>query len=677
MDVQFYRGNNSLPEIDNDGLYFTRDGKLFSGYSQKYIGENLGINNTNDAYGCYWKSIDFTNKKITLSSTQPVGSDDKYNSSYGIAVNVPSDWAVNDRISIVNDDRYDVCCTIESISGNTITVSSLPFTSLDDPVVAGNALEIDDYMILNVDKNTGPVKLNETAIVGGTGSKALGNASYAMGWECIAYGKSATTFGIGTEAGFAAFATGKLNKSSGLHSFTQGLENEATQSGSSAFGRRNISGARDTFVTGENNITSASTSAVFGKDNHIESTGIRTVVFGNLNTVTSGQNSLVGGYQNTLTGSNSILFGGGNTSSGTYDIVAGTGNTISTFKDSKGNNVTPDSMAVFGQGHTIAGKHGLVAGYLNTATGGNSVFTALGRNITIGANNTHAIGRNLTTKTTEGQVVLGKYNNVDETGGKILVVGAGTAEKPLNVFTITSAGTGTFANNCYAKSFYENGTSLTNKYVPQTITINNKTLNNNITLTSADIMHSGYLTNINTTDDCTLSETLDNLDSWIGEIDTNHTHEIYVNLNECSTIGGTEELLDDAFYNVDVELGSIKRRLNTLDTTAQYALTFNESNIMKRVHGDTLDRGTYRGIYIVELYHKTASTCYGNQLVYLSDLTIHDNACVFMIDDDGGNIVRVCFKREDSDYKIYIYQNGQITTDYYIDMCRLIMTESD
>lgn len=467
-NVNFFRGGTTLPSsLNTDGLYFTSDGKMYNAKVGKYIGENLGINNTNEARGCYWKSIDIPNCIIVLSSTQPVDSNHKYNASYATEVNVPSEWSVGDRISIVNNDRYDVCCIIEEIDGSKITISELPFSSLSDPVADdGLELEIDDYMILNVDKNTGPVKLNETAIVGGTGSKALGNASYSMGWECISYGKSATTFGIGTEAGFAAFATGKYNKSSGLHSFTQGLENKATQSGSSAFGRRNISGARDTFVTGENNITYASTSAVFGKDNHIDSTGVRTVVLGNMNQGIKGQNSLVGGYLNTLTGSNSILFGSTNTSSGAYGIVTGASNTLSTFKDDKGNDVTPDSMAVFGQGHTIAGKHGLVAGYLNTATGGNSVFTALGRNITIGANNTHAIGRNLTTKTTEGQVVLGKYNNVDDTGGKILVVGAGTAEKPLNVFTITSGGTGKFSNNCYANKFYEGDTALSNKYAP-------------------------------------------------------------------------------------------------------------------------------------------------------------------------------------------------------------------
>lgn len=186
----------------------------------------VGVQSYAGCRGFYWWDIDFTNNIITLSTNQKpiiLGSREWTDK----AKTQLSNWAIDDKITIINDGNYTLCSVITAIDAEagTITVDSLPFTEIVSQIVPLN----DDYSVVNPSKpQYGVVELGFGARVYGVMNKAVGTLSYSEGKSNISAGDFSHTEGYENVAGYIAHAEGKNTEATGKYSHTEGHATEAS-----------------------------------------------------------------------------------------------------------------------------------------------------------------------------------------------------------------------------------------------------------------------------------------------------------------------------------------------------------------------------------------------------------------------------------------------------------------
>lgn len=391
-------------------------------------GNAIGVLNTSGVKGFYWSSIDFTNKTITLSTSQ---SEAEWNLPSGVTL----DWQKKksgvlgigayegDTISIVNNSKYPACAKITNINGNVITVDNLPFTEIDNPTL----LAPDDKTIFACYKKDltlgnsywcsrdGSVELGWAATAFGVENLVTGSGSFSSGWNNWSAGDFGATFGRDNISGYAGLTVGSGNISTSDSAIVTGHGNE-------------VKGSTNALVSGGSNVVSAGQSIVGGYNNSVTDGSAGAIVGGDTNKVTSAYCTFVGGRNNTVSGAQGIISGQYVKNTGGRNLVVGD-RVADTVADGETQTytiteVTGNNNVVGGIGNTVSSNHSAAFGTRNSLTGNKGQIAAGSNNVLTNWNNA-AFGRHLNV-TTSAMTAVGQFNKTT-TDRAMFVVGNGNA----------------------------------------------------------------------------------------------------------------------------------------------------------------------------------------------------------------------------------------------------------
>ena len=225
----------------------------YEGYSNKAISQTsmaVGAATNAGLKGWYYNGIDFTNKKIYLSRTQPnsiktsgfsidttITLDDIQGPEEGLIIKKRTQYVVGDSISIVCDAKYENKCKIEAVEPGVITVDNIPFTSDKLPsYTLGIGKQPDDFTLYSImpevnsttkqltvrNWKQGGIDLGGASLAEGANTYAVNVGAHAEGLQTVAYGQYSHTEGFGTKAGYAAHAEGRGTKAKGERSHAEG-----------------------------------------------------------------------------------------------------------------------------------------------------------------------------------------------------------------------------------------------------------------------------------------------------------------------------------------------------------------------------------------------------------------------------------------------------------------------
>jgi len=293
----------------------------------------------------------------------------------------------------------------------------------------------------------------DAASLPGIAGQVLSSTGAAVEWVDPSTGYvTGTGTNLTVPMWYGASPTNNLNDSS--LSFTIVDPGNLNDYGMQFGGFSQATGQRNSIAIGYNNQATAEATLATGHGTTAE--GLHAASF-NFGTVASGNKSAAFGSNSTASGISSFAIGNGNTAATSYSFAGGVSSTANpslngttAFAYGNGLNVTGEDAAGFGKGNTATGKRNFVVGSnnqvagdnssaigaLNQISAGNSVAIGSGHNIAtfggfaIGQNHTinssiqtAALGYNLTTGGEQYQVVVGKYNEVNNDAS--FVVGTG------------------------------------------------------------------------------------------------------------------------------------------------------------------------------------------------------------------------------------------------------------
>ena len=406
--------------------------------------------------GYYFWDINFDTNVITLSTNQK----QILTSRKKPASTVLAGWNIGDTISIVNNSPYPMCSKITAIDTNngTITVDSLPFTSIDDPLVkAPNDRAVIAIPPVQQDSILGQ-EFDTTRPIG-VGEVEIGFGATADGFDNIAAGPVSSAHGFrNTALDTASFVTGRENIGA-WGALVGGYKNEVLGDTASATGRSNI-------VSGSNATANGASNKAIGRNSHAEG----------LYTISAGERSHSEGY-----GTNQL-----------ETIPTTAEEAITTFETTK------FSMALGAQSHaegrdTLALKDGShsegretisnglqshAEGYRSQALANTSHAEGSGTKATgVGSHSegmsteakgkcSHAEGMG-TIASGEAQHVSGKYNRQNEEA--LFIIGDGTSDTDRrNVMSVNHKGLQVYGLN-------KNDDNYSANYVNNTITLTEST----------------------------------------------------------------------------------------------------------------------------------------------------------------------------------------------------------
>lgn len=371
----------------------TKPNSISLGSSTEVIstgGNAIGVMNFSGARGYYYRTIDFTNKTITLSTSR---SSQKWSPSSTF------DWAVGDTISFVNDHKYPACCKITAIKTNVITVDSLPFTSADEIVSYSVLKELtyapDDFTIFAcyqkveaevslLEKSftrwycrSGDVELGWAATTFGVENLATGSGSFTSGWNNWAAGDFASVSGRDNTAGYATLVSGRANKVATECAFASGAENIVTAKWTITAGKGNEVKSPYAAALGYSNIAKGNASLSAGYDN--ETNGIGAAAIGYQSKAT-GQGAFAAGYNAQAAASGAIALGYNARANSANSIAIG----IGTASRSQAIAIGLGSIASYDQATAIAGgnasnQYAVAIGDNSSASGLRSFAAAAGK----------------------------------------------------------------------------------------------------------------------------------------------------------------------------------------------------------------------------------------------------------------------------------------------------------
>ena len=232
-------------EVDNSAILAGE----YQGHTNRAISPTsmaVGAGNIAGLKGWYYSGIDFSDKKITLSDRPTYILVGTTLINGGWSSGTPN-INVGDKLSLVNNSKYDYCGEVESVNGNIITYKDeLPFTELvkdEGAALAVIANEFSDgYSIYIPDRpDAGIINFGGGAFAeGGLESKASNICAHAEGLTTHAYGQYSHTEGRGTKAGYAAHAEGYKTIAKGHYSHSEGNQCVAKGNNSHAEGYKTI-----------------------------------------------------------------------------------------------------------------------------------------------------------------------------------------------------------------------------------------------------------------------------------------------------------------------------------------------------------------------------------------------------------------------------------------------------
>lgn len=366
--------------------------------------------------GYYFWDINFSTKVITLSTNQK-----SLLSSKKAPTNLT--WAVNDIISIVNNEAYPMCCKITAIdkTNGTITVDALPFTKIDDPTI----LKPNDRSVYVASKpSSGEVKMGFGALAIGYQNVAAGNLSTAIGYQNKALDTASFVTGRENVGAWGSLVGGYKNIVTGGLSFASGRENTVTGANAHAEGTSNKAEARQSHAEGfETQVTSdgvcghtegyqtkvsnihghaeGRSTTASGEQAHAEGNG--TVASGNRShaegrdSVASGVISHAEGYSTTAKGNYSHSEGNLSESSGESSHAEGYNTTSSGSQShAEGYKTIASSIGSHAEGYETEAtyEHSHAEGYQTKAKGTSA--HAEGRNTIASGTGSHAEGSGVT-----------------------------------------------------------------------------------------------------------------------------------------------------------------------------------------------------------------------------------------------------------------------------------------
>lgn len=402
--------------------------------------------------GYYFWDINFDTKVITLSTNQKqiLTSRKKPTST------ILAGWNIGDTISIVNNSPYPMCSKITAIdtSNGTITVDSLPFTSIDDPLVkAPNDKAVIAIPPVRQDSILGQ-EFDTTRPIG-VGEVEIGFGATADGFDNIAAGPVSTAHGFrNTAIDTAAFVTGRENIGA-WGSFVGGYKNEVLGATASATGRSNI-------VSGSNATANGASNKAIGRNSHAE--GLYTVSAGErshsegyssnqletipataeeaITTFETTKFSMALGAQSHVEGRDTLALKGGSHSEGRETISDG----LQAHAEGYRSQALANTSHAEGSGTKATGVASHSEGMSTEAKGKGSHAEGLG---------TIAAG--------EGQHVSGKYNK--ENTSALFIIGNGTSDSDRrNVMTVNNKGLQVYGTDesrpAYAADYVNNTITL-------------------------------------------------------------------------------------------------------------------------------------------------------------------------------------------------------------------------
>lgn len=413
--------------------------------SNQAISENASAFGTNIVAGLkgyYWSSINILTKTITLATTHSGGS------------SVTCEYGIGDVISIVNDAKYDKCSKITAVSGSTITVDSLPFTS----VVNVTNPNFDDYSVYCPAKPTiGLASFGKAAFAIGDGCIAGNYATFTAGRDNDAYGQYSAAVGRQNEVGYGGFSYGRKNTNDGLYNIVGGVSNKTSNTNSVAvFGGTNTLRNSDASLVGgsahsvdssfnsivggyHNGAYYAQRATITGENNYVTNSSYGMVIGNQNNAINGGaEDSIVGAKSSHITNSNNSLIVGGyeNTVDGT---TSGSESAIISSRKSKITN-SWNSTIIGGEKNKINGGSGnhISGGSNNTIDGNAYSSNIIGNKNFCSAVASVLIGEGLKNTNTNGQIALGKYNAQTSA---LFVIGNGISDTSRkNIITISPSG---------------------------------------------------------------------------------------------------------------------------------------------------------------------------------------------------------------------------------------------
>ncbi len=220
-------------EIDNDIKIINGDGQysiVTKNTNARAIGDfsaAIGLYTFAGFMGCYYKAVDFTNKKIYLTLTQqhPVRLATGYDESAYIEDDYPTPaWEIGDDLSILNYYDYHFSgVKIVAIEKNVITcegdLPSSMTTNRNDSIGRPYRYSV----AVPTKPDVGNHSMTTSGFSEGRNTKALGRFSHAEGYGTITPGNYGHAEGNQTIAGASAHSEGQGTKALGHQSHTEGL----------------------------------------------------------------------------------------------------------------------------------------------------------------------------------------------------------------------------------------------------------------------------------------------------------------------------------------------------------------------------------------------------------------------------------------------------------------------
>ena len=213
--------------------------------AQGYYSTVFGKNNVSGCKGYYIQSIDLTNKKIYLSSTQQVPVISTTDNT--VSAFMTPQYSVGDYFCVINDSHYIYKATIKSVQNNVVVYDG----DLGFSKISGTAKDPHDFSFFVPTRPlVGVAVLTTRTFVIGYNSICAGRDGIAVGNSNVVAGNGGITLGSQCIAGYIAFAFGFRNKSLGTRS--------------ASFGSNNESLGNNSFTTGEENVASGTRSHAEG-----------------------------------------------------------------------------------------------------------------------------------------------------------------------------------------------------------------------------------------------------------------------------------------------------------------------------------------------------------------------------------------------------------------------------
>lgn len=409
--------------------------------SEAQAPNSVAFGGTTGVKAYYIKSIDFENKKIYLTKTQPtIPSLTDHEADLSILEDEEF-YEVGDVFSIISEFHYPACGTISEIDENRVITyaEDLPFTEVyEDDQYDGNTFNVAEK------PHVGCVVLGAHSFNAGLENIVGGNFGTGLGRGGVVLDAFGTVIGYFNRAGYAAIALNALTEALGQHSLTTGQRTKTTAK------------AKNGVAGGFNTVSNVENQFVFGTFNIIDEEGNFVFILGN------GKSDVARSNAFTVDKDGNVWLAGVVRSDKDgicleSDIIKLGSSTTNSIKAEKGicignvNNIlaTAKQSVQIGDGNTAAGEKTMQIGTSNRAPTTNGYVYQIGYANVSNFGQAYMFGKLLEAGEYE-QVIQGRYNKA--VTDAIYVLGNGTSTNKKNALVIKKSNDNAmFTGDIYSK----------------------------------------------------------------------------------------------------------------------------------------------------------------------------------------------------------------------------------